>query len=251
MLSPLTLILDGGPRLYFDLAAPAEAVGRDIVGLFHLTEEARACPDPARAHALYTDALRDFVAMVATDWPAPDVALAAAWTPHALRNMGGVLYNRAGARISLGDAAAALSDLDAALAIDAVTRTPPSERADLRERRAAARQRLGDASGALADWADALRVCPGHALTLNNRALVHAETGAFDDALADVMAALATDPLDALVHVTHAEILAASGQPDAALDALRTAVGLDPEAAVYLAATPFDTLRADPRFLVL
>ncbi len=102
-----------------------------------------------------------------------------------------LLYDRAAALNEQGDAAAALLDLDRALAVD------PANRAARRER-AYSRDLLGDFAGARSDLDRALALGGGNAVLFKERAVALHGLGDIAGAVADRSRVIAAAPWDAV-----------------------------------------------------
>lgn len=166
--------------------------------------------------------------------------------------------NRAHLTAMLGDPAAALTDMDAAIAADpgypdyyidrgnlllrlgrsadavadyeaAMRVGPPFPEAYYN--RAEVRFADGDHDGALADLDHALELDPGFADAYTNRAGLLAALGEYERARADVLTGLALKPGDAHLFCVLGQIEAETGHPDAAATAFDAAIGHDPELA--------------------
>lgn len=117
-----------------------------------------------------------------------------------------MLTARAEARLELGDVAAAIADLTAAIGLG-----DDVGGADLFRRRAAAWERLGRLDEAAADWSEAINREPGEAAGYLGRARVLTDgavgdTAAYQAALNDTGRALAADPGSVAARLTRARI---------------------------------------------
>ncbi|GAB4205116.1 MAG: hypothetical protein OHK0022_30920 [Roseiflexaceae bacterium] len=153
-----------------------------------------------------------------------------------------ILYNRSKVHRDASNLAAALADLDAALALR-------PELVDALITRAGVHEQLGDTERALADLGAALALDPNNTLTLNNRAYLCLRHGRFEQALADLRAALALEPRYLTALCSLAETYIAMGEHEQGLDWLERAITLYPGVRDLARKSPdYDAVRGLPRF---
>lgn len=224
-----------------------------------------AIEDQTRAIELQKDPVRAWVARGWAKLTIGDFAGAVADCDAAAKldpDDGHIFKNRARARFEQGELAKALEDLDRALTINADDVAARMARAIVRARQGdvtgamqdcdavaalapedasarytvgSVRAAVGDREGALKDYEVALeRRGSGRALlkTLNNRALLRAQTGELDQALADLDRLLAAEPTPT-AHSNRAWVLALRGDLDASIVEYGKAIELDRRGAAY------------------
>ncbi len=133
-----------------------------------------------------------------------------------------VLHNRGTLKLERGDAVGAVADFD-----EALRRAPENPR--IRMNRGTARERLGDLAGAEEDMSVAVRASPTTAVLRFNRGNVRMARRDFAGAIEDYTEALRLDPNDheALNNRGNARFL--DGQPEAAIEDHRAVLRLRPD----------------------
>lgn len=137
-----------------------------------------------------------------------------------------VFFNRAQARVRLGDSAGALEDFDRSIELEPAAAEYIRNRADLRRLR-------GDAGGALDDYDRALALDPTDARAWSGRGAVRFTRREADRALADFTEAVRLDPELAAAWLGRGGCLGATGRHEEALAAIDRAIALRPSSLAY------------------